>query len=1152
MVARLTKGVAFLNLLIVLAAVIVSAQTALAQNFITVDYPGAPTGISLNRINNKAVMVGSYLDAQDVGHGFVLQNGVFTIIDFPGAYETFAHGINDNGDVVGSYDYNGIYEYGFLLSNGVYTAIDVPNSLSSWAFGINNVGQIVGGYDDLNNNQHGFLLSAGAYSTIDYPGSVVSEVDSINNAGAMVGYYTNADFTPHGFLLQNGTPITIDYPGAAGTEAYGINDGGQIVGWYDLSLHGNIQAFEYNPNSNPNFTTINFPGANSSVRGINDAGQLVGGYYDGANLEHGVVSAVGPFAYVANLGSDTVSMIDIPTSLPVTTIHVGSEPWGVAISPNGKQVYASNYIGNSVSVIDTASNTVVATIPGLSSPRSVAFTPPDGTWVYVANPGSNNVSVIDTALQTVVATVPVPDAIGVAMALTSNGTFAYVTNANGSVSVIAVGSNPTVVQTINVGSLPVGVAVTPNSSLAYVANSGSNNISVISVASNTVTATIPVGTNPYGVAFTPDSSFAYVANSGSNTVSVIDTATNSVVKTVSGFNMPYYVALSTDGAFAYVTNIFANYVSVIDTASNTIMSTAAVGSSPYGVAIASAPQTELQITQPLSPTQPNNFNFGTNNYQVQYPPGTQFSNVTMTVTEVPITQAQFQQDVAGTAFAGAACIVYAGAGGNCVDHQVTCNPSPCPTASEIDVQTSFATSQSIINPGYLTSPIGLDQWNNIFSGYFGIGPLITVKGKTTGFSEFVAADLGAGNPQGLAQFQIVNPQLPATFPPGSTIPVEIQLASVVNGKPVTDAQVDISVVMIADANGNPTQQVVLSATNAFTQPRSGVYDYVIQATQYALGTYKVTIYGNAFSAYQGQFEIVVQGAVAQAKPTNLSFGNQYVGTTSSALRDSLFNVGSATVTVRSVQTTGDFQIQTNHCTKGVKPKTHCDVYVTFTPTASGTRTGFLNYTDNAQESPQTVALSGVGTATRPTTSTLSSSPNPSAYGQGVRFTAVVTSSAGAPPDGETVSFMKGATLLGTGTLSGGSASFTTSALPVGTNSITAVYGGDPNFAGSKSKAVSQVVNKATTTTTLTSSLNPSNFGQSVTFTATVTPQFGGNVTGTVTFYDGTTLLKTVALSGGASKFTTSALTAGTHSVKATYNGSTSFSGSSASLTQTVN
>jgi hypothetical protein len=74
----------------------------------------------------------------------------------------------------------------------------------------------------------------------------------------------------------------------------------------------------------------------------------------------------------------------------------------------------------------------------------------------------------------------------------------------------------------------------------------------------------------------------------------------------------------------------------------------------------------------------------------------------------------------------------------------------------------------------------------------------------------------------------------------------------------------------------------------------------------------------------------------------------------------------------------------------------------------------------------------------------------------------------------------------------------------------------------------------------------------VTFTAKVTPQFSGTVKGSVTFYDGATALKTVALSGGVAKFTTSTLASGSHNITATYNGSTSFDGSSASLTQTVN
>jgi hypothetical protein len=264
-----------------------------------------------------------------------------------------------------------------------------------------------------------------------------------------------------------------------------------------------------------------------------------------------------------------------------------------------------------------------------------------------------------------------------------------------------------------------------------------------------------------------------------------------------------------------------------------------------------------QITQPLSPTSPNVFNFVTNSFVVQYPPGTSFSNAYMTVTQVEISQAQFQERVAGTQFANATCIVYAGAGGNCVDDQVTCSenggPIACPSEAEpsITVETNFSTSQGITNPGYLTTPIGQNEWQDIFTEF--TDP--TVRGKTSGFSEFVAVDLGATDAQGPANLTILYPKLPKTFCDEQKIPIAIKLASVANGKPITDAQASISVVMIADAQGNPTNRLVFSGRNVFEQTSAGVYKYDLCVTKYQAGTYVVTIYGNAFPAYQGQFKI---------------------------------------------------------------------------------------------------------------------------------------------------------------------------------------------------------------------------------------------------------------------------------------------------------
>jgi hypothetical protein len=94
-----------------------------------------------------------------------------------------------------------------------------------------------------------------------------------------------------------------------------------------------------------------------------------------------------------------------------------------------------------------------------------------------------------------------------------------------------------------------------------------------------------------------------------------------------------------------------------------------------------------------------------------------------------------------------------------------------------------------------------------------------------------------------------------------------------------------------------------------------------------------------------------------------------------------------------------------------------------------------------------------------TTTSLTSTPNPSTYGVSVVFTATVVSSIGTPPDGEAISFKRGATVIGSGILHGGSATFATSTLPVGTITITAAYSGDASFVGSTSKALRQVVSK---------------------------------------------------------------------------------------------
>ncbi|MBI3189915.1 MAG: Ig-like domain repeat protein, partial [Ignavibacteriales bacterium] len=188
-------------------------------------------------------------------------------------------------------------------------------------------------------------------------------------------------------------------------------------------------------------------------------------------------------------------------------------------------------------------------------------------------------------------------------------------------------------------------------------------------------------------------------------------------------------------------------------------------------------------------------------------------------------------------------------------------------------------------------------------------------------------------------------------------------------------------------------------------------------------------------------------------------------------------------------------------------------------------------------------------------STVQSSVNPSVFGQSVTFTATVTASlpgAGTPTG--SVEFFDGATSLGTATLSGGTGSVSTSSLSTGSHSITVVYNGDGNFNTSSSSALTQTVNKANSLTSVQSSVNPSVFGQSVTFTANVSASSpgAGTPTGSVEFFDGTTSLGIATLSAGSASVSTSSLSTGSHSITVVYSSDGNFNTSSSSaFTQTV-
>jgi YVTN family beta-propeller protein len=240
------------------------------------------------------------------------------------------------------------------------------------------------------------------------------------------------------------------------------------------------------------------------------------GIFDMANNSFGATATVGTRPrrmaltadgrrlYVANTGSNSVSVIDV-ASFAVTntiTLPAGGNPYGIAVNGDGSRVYvANNSAQGSLIVVDTASNNVAGTIAVGNNPVQVVISP-DGTVAYVANSGSSTLSVVDLQTNTVNQSVPAgsnPSSVATSI----NGRYIYVANdtAMGTVTVLD-GSKYEFLKRIPVGANPVSMVMSPEGRFLYVANQTSRFLTQINTESNTAVRTIPteLGVQAIGIA----------------------------------------------------------------------------------------------------------------------------------------------------------------------------------------------------------------------------------------------------------------------------------------------------------------------------------------------------------------------------------------------------------------------------------------------------------------------------------------------------------------------------------------------------------------------------------------------------------------------------------------------------------------------------
>ena len=229
--------------------------------FTQIDAPDAGTGpfpegtfpanITPMGINPAGAIIGFYVDANSVQHGFVrAPNGIITEFDPPGSIFTDPNAIDQTGAIAGFYYDANFVGHGFLRTpNGTITSFDAPGAdhtpgsfNGTFGVGLTPNGEIEGVDVDVNGVLHGFVRSTnGTFITYDAPGAGTGAgqgtlPESNNTPGAITGQYIDGNFVNHAFVRSNqGTFNTFDVPGMGtgagqGTIPVANNDTGAIVG----------------------------------------------------------------------------------------------------------------------------------------------------------------------------------------------------------------------------------------------------------------------------------------------------------------------------------------------------------------------------------------------------------------------------------------------------------------------------------------------------------------------------------------------------------------------------------------------------------------------------------------------------------------------------------------------------------------------------------------------------------------------------------------------------------------------------------------------------------------------------------------------------------------------------------------------------------
>lgn len=306
------------------------------------------------------------------------------------------------------------------------------------------------------------------------------------------------------------------------------------------------------------------------------------------------------YAYVANGGSNTVTVLDVVNLRLDREVAVGENPVALTTNPVRNEVYVVNEgaatAQGSVSVIDAEHNLVAATIPVHRQPVAIDVAP-DGLLAYVANSGSNSISVLDLKARREIAVIGAGEE-PVALRVAPDGKTLAVANRKGD-SLSLIDPATRTVRSVFAGCPGAAdVVILPDSSKAFAACSGGHQILAVLLAraanadrpsrADALEAILDVGRAPVHLALKPDGGELFASNSLGDSVSEVATTTSEVGGATIMGDHPVRGLISRDNTLLYEANFRSQEITTYAIDDGRRSASIHVGDGPSALAFSAA------------------------------------------------------------------------------------------------------------------------------------------------------------------------------------------------------------------------------------------------------------------------------------------------------------------------------------------------------------------------------------------------------------------------------------------------------------------------------------------------------------------------------------------------------------------------------------